>query len=80
MKIGKQEHRSSALSTSSADTIVVRGKDLCQDLIGKVSFTEYVWFLLTGEPADDRSSAACSIRRWSRSPNTDSCPACRRAA
>ncbi len=34
MKIGRQEHRSSALSTSSADTIVVRGKDLCRDLIG----------------------------------------------
>jgi citrate synthase len=49
MKIGRQEHRSSALSTSSADTIVVRGKDLCRDLIGKVSFTEYLWFLLCGE-------------------------------
>ena len=49
MKIGRQEHRSSALSTSSADVIVVRGKDLCRDLIGKVSFTEYVWFLLCGE-------------------------------
>jgi citrate synthase len=49
MKIGRQEHRSSSLSTSSADTIVVRGKDLCRDLIGKVSFTEYLWFLLSGE-------------------------------
>jgi citrate synthase len=49
MKIGRQEHRSSALSTSTADVIVVRGKDLCRDLIGKVSFTEYVWFLLCGE-------------------------------
>src|SRR5262249_27555326 len=48
-KIGRQEHRSSALSTSNADTIVVRGKDLCQDLIGKISFTEYLWFLLSGE-------------------------------
>ncbi len=25
---------------------MVRGKDLCQELIGKVSFTEYLWFLL----------------------------------
>jgi citrate synthase len=49
MKIGRQEHRSSALSTSSADTIVVRGKDLCRELIGQVSFTEYLWFLLSGE-------------------------------
>jgi len=49
MKIGKQEHRSSSLSTSSADTIVIRGKDLCEELIGKVGFTDYVWFLLTGQ-------------------------------
>jgi citrate synthase len=49
MKIGRQEHRSSALSTSNADTIVVRGKDLCRELIGQVSFTEYLWFLLSGE-------------------------------
>ena len=48
MKIGRQEHRSSALSTSNADTIVVRGKDLCRELIGQVSFTEYLWFLLSG--------------------------------
>src|SRR5690606_15608651 len=57
MKIGRQEHRSSALSTSHADTIIVRGKDLCQDLIGKVGFTDYVWFLLCGalpEPAQRR--------------------------
>lgn len=49
MKIGRQEFRSSSLSTSTADTIVVRGKDLCQELIGHVGFTEYVWFLLNGE-------------------------------
>jgi citrate synthase len=49
MKIGRQEHRSSALSTSNADTIVVRGKDLCRELIGKVSFTDYMWFLLSGQ-------------------------------
>lgn len=48
MKIGRQEHRSSGLSTSNADTIIVRGKDLCRELLGKVGFTEYVWFLLTG--------------------------------
>jgi citrate synthase len=49
MKIGKQEHRSSALSTSNADTIVIRGKDLCRELIGHTGFTDYFWFLLTGE-------------------------------
>lgn len=49
MKIGRQEHRSSGISTSNADTIIVRGKDLCRELIGHVGFTEYVWFLLCGE-------------------------------
>jgi citrate synthase len=49
MKIGRQEHRSSALSTSNADTIVVRGKDLCSELIGQVSFSDYFWFLLSGQ-------------------------------
>jgi citrate synthase len=48
MKIGRQEHRSSAISTSNADAIVVRGKDLCQELIGQVSFTDHFWLLLTG--------------------------------
>jgi citrate synthase len=49
MKIGRQEYRSSALCTSNADAIIVRGKDLCGELIGQVSFTDYLWFLLTGE-------------------------------
>ncbi|MDR2215931.1 MAG: citryl-CoA lyase [Nevskiaceae bacterium] len=49
MKIGKQEHRSSSISTSNADTIVIRGKDLCGELIGHVGFTNYFWFLLTGD-------------------------------
>jgi citrate synthase len=54
MKIGRQEHRSSSISTSSAETIVVRGKDLCAELLGKVSFTDYFWFLLTGAMPDVR--------------------------
>lgn len=54
MKIGRQEHRSSSISTSNAETIVVRGKDLCAELIGKVSFTDYFWFLLTGTMPDTR--------------------------
>ncbi|HXC60887.1 MAG TPA: citryl-CoA lyase [Steroidobacteraceae bacterium] len=54
MKIGRQEHRSSSISTSNAETIVVRGKDLCTELMGKVSFTDYFWFLLTGTMPDAR--------------------------
>ncbi|MGH8286244.1 MAG: citryl-CoA lyase [Steroidobacteraceae bacterium] len=49
MKIGRQETRSTAISTSNAETILVRGRDLCAELIGRVSFTEHVWLLVTGE-------------------------------
>lgn len=49
MKIGSQTHHSSAISSSNERVIVVRGRDLCADLIGKVSFTEHAWLLITGE-------------------------------
>jgi citrate synthase len=48
VKIGAQAHRSSAISAANAHQIVVRGLDLCRDLIGKISFTEHVWLLVTG--------------------------------
>ncbi|HVN44487.1 MAG TPA: citryl-CoA lyase [Steroidobacteraceae bacterium] len=48
MKIGRQEQRSSSISTSSADTIVVRGRDLARELVGKIGFTEHFWLLVTG--------------------------------
>jgi len=48
MKIGPQARRSSAVSASNAETIVVRGRDLCRELIGQVSFTEHAWLLVTG--------------------------------
>ena len=49
MKIGSQAGKLTAVSASNPDTIVVRGHDLCADLIGKVSFTEHVWLLVTGQ-------------------------------
>ena len=49
MKIGAQDRRGSAIITSNAETILVRGRDLCADLIGKVSFTDHVWLLVTGD-------------------------------
>jgi citrate synthase len=48
LKIGRQDRRSSAISASNEATIVVRGRDLAQDLIGKLSFTEHFWLLVTG--------------------------------
>lgn len=49
MKIGGQQSHSSAISTSNAETILVRGHDLCAELIGNVSFTDHVWLLVAGE-------------------------------
>lgn len=48
MKIGKETIPKTGISVSNAETIVVRGKDLSKELIGKLSFTEYFYFLVTG--------------------------------
>jgi citrate synthase len=49
VKIGAQEHRSSAISAANPQKIVIRGLDLCRDLVGKVSFTDHLWLLVTGK-------------------------------
>lgn len=55
MRIGKQDNPHTAIATSDADTITVRGRDLCADLIGKLSFSEYFYFLVTGAmPNEDQ--------------------------
>jgi len=54
MRIGKQDQPFTAIATSTADAITVRGKDLCADLIGKVGFTDYFFFLLTGKMPSDQ--------------------------
>jgi citrate synthase len=48
MKIGSQSHRTSAISASNATTILVRGRDLCGELIGQITFTDHIWLLVTG--------------------------------
>ena len=53
MRIGKQDARASALSTSTPEAITVRGKDLCGELIGRTDFTSYFWFLVTGAQPDE---------------------------
>lgn len=56
MRIGKQDAPFTAISTSDATTITVRGRDLCRDLIGKIGFTDYFYLLLTGrEPTPEQS-------------------------
>lgn len=49
MKIGPQAKRSSAISASNEATILVRGRDLVQELVGNVSFTDHFWLLVTGQ-------------------------------
>ena len=49
MKIGRQEHRHTAICGSNPETIVVRGRDLCGELIGRTGFSDYVWLLITGQ-------------------------------
>lgn len=49
MRIGKQDNARTSIATSDADSITVRGHDLCADLIGRIDFSDYVWLLVLGE-------------------------------
>lgn len=54
MRIGRSE-RASAISAANSDTILVRGHDLCAELIGSVTFTDHVWLLVAGAlPSPDQ--------------------------
>ena len=57
MKIGKATAMQSAICTSDADRIVVRGADLATELIGKVNFGDYFFLLVTGRHPDVAASA-----------------------
>jgi len=55
MQIGKAGRPVSHISQAYPDRVEVRGRDLCGDLMGRLSFTEYFHLLLTGrEPTDDQ--------------------------
>ena len=43
----------SSISQAYSDRVEVRGRDLCGDLMGRVSFTEYFHLLLTGDEATE---------------------------
>ena len=53
MRIGKQDQNLTAISTSDAHDITVRGRDLCRDLIGRIGFTDYFFLLVTGKQATE---------------------------
>jgi len=49
MQIGKAGPAQSGICQAYPDRVEVRGRDLCDDLMGRLSFTEYFHLLLTGE-------------------------------
>ncbi len=55
MQIGKAGDPVSHICQAYPDRVEVRGRDLCGDLMGRVSFTEYFYLLLTGnEPTEEQ--------------------------
>jgi citrate synthase len=53
MQIGKAGAPVTHISQAYADRVEVRGRDLCGELMGHTSFTEYFHLLLTGREATD---------------------------
>ncbi len=55
MLIGKAGPARTAIAAASPDKVSVRGRDLAGDLMGRTSFTEYVYLLATGRaPNEDQ--------------------------
>jgi citrate synthase len=55
MPIGSQGPAVSRICQAYPDRVEVRGRDLCADLMGRVTFTEYFHLLLTGrEPTEEQ--------------------------
>jgi citrate synthase len=55
MLIGKAGPAVSSIATATADRVEVRGRDLTADLMGRLSFTEYFYLLVTGrEPTEEQ--------------------------
>ena len=55
MQIGRTVAPVSHIGQAYPDRVEVRGRDLCGDLMGRLSFTEYFHLLLTGhEPTEDQ--------------------------
>jgi citrate synthase len=48
MLIGKPGAARTAIAVASSDRVTVRGRDLAHDLMGRATFTEYVFLLATG--------------------------------
>ena len=56
MLIGKKGEAKSAIETADASSITVRGKDLCNEVMGHSSMAVFFFFHLTGrEPTEDQA-------------------------
>jgi citrate synthase len=53
MRIGSSGPATTKISGSSSDTMVVRGYDLVNELVGKISFTDHIWLLIAGRLPSD---------------------------
>ncbi len=55
MENGKPGAATTRICVARPDGVEVRGRDLCRDLMGSLSFTEYFYLLMTGsKPTDDQ--------------------------
>jgi len=53
MRIGKPAPAETRICQAYPDRVEVRGRDLCRDIMGRLSFTAYFHLLLTGEEPTD---------------------------
>jgi citrate synthase len=61
---GKDDAPTTRIAHGTAEDVIIRGKSLCNELIGKVSFTEMTYFHVTGRmatPAQARVLDACLV-------------------
>ena len=60
----RREHPTTSIATATAKDIFIRGKSLCGELIGQVTFTEMLFFQILGRqptPAQTRLVDACLV-------------------
>jgi citrate synthase len=58
------EKQTTSIATATAEDVFVRGRSLCRDLIGKLSFTEMAYLQITGRAPSPRQAAvvdACLV-------------------
>lgn len=57
MKVGKQDNAFTAICESDTHSINIRGRELSKELIGKVDFTSYFFYLVSGQlPNEDQKA------------------------